>query len=141
MPSSEGAAALAADGVLIAHALFVGFVVLGQIAILGGLLAHRAWARGYRLRVVHLVCVLFVVVQTWLGVTCPLTTWEHELRLRAGQVGYERGFVADWLHRLIFYEFAPWVFTVVYTAFGLAVVLTWWLAPPRRRRDRSALRR
>jgi hypothetical protein len=125
-----------ADGVLVLHALFVAFVVFGQIAIVVGLLLGQRWARSFRLRLVHLVCIAFVVVQTWLGRICPLTAWENALRRHAGQAGYERGFIADWLHRLIFYDIDPWIFTLVYTLFGALVVATWILAPPRRRTRR-----
>ena len=133
MVSDPRTAALLADTLLVLHALFVGFVVLGQIAIMIGLLARWRWARDLRLRLAHLGCVLFVVIQTWLGATCPLTTWEHALRVRAGEVGYERGFVATWLYRLIYYDAAPAVFTAIYTVFGALVVLTWILGPPRPR--------
>jgi hypothetical protein len=128
-----GPAATLADLVLVVHALFVGFVVLGQIAIVAGLLAGRAWARHFGFRLAHLACVVFVVVQTWLGYTCPLTSWENALRARAGQEGYATGFVADWLRRLIFYEATPQTFVVAYTVFGLLVVGTWILGRPRRR--------
>ncbi|MFO7653226.1 MAG: DUF2784 domain-containing protein [Candidatus Krumholzibacteriia bacterium] len=124
---------LAADAILAVHALFVAFVVIGQLAILIGLLARRRWARNFRFRVVHLACVLYVTVQTWLGITCPLTTWENALRATAGERGYEYGFIAGWLDRLIFYQAEPWVFTLLYSLFGVAVVVTWIAAPPRRR--------
>jgi hypothetical protein len=133
MATDPQGAALLADAVLVLHALFVGFVVLGQIAIVVGLLARRRWARALPLRLCHLGCVLFVVVQTWLGLTCPLTTWEHELRVQAGEAGYERGFIATWLYRLIYYDAEPSVFATIYTVFGAIVVLTWILGPPRRR--------
>ena len=129
----RGLTILLADLLLVTHALFIAFVVLGQAAILVGLLTGRAWVRDFRLRLIHLVCVLFVVVQTWLGVTCPLTIWEHDLRIRAGQTGYELGFVATWLRRLVFYDAEPWVFTLVYSLFGLVVVATWVFGRPRRR--------
>ena len=38
-------------------------------------------------------------------------------------------FPAIWLHDLIFLEFPPWVFTLGYTVFGLAVLGTLWLSP------------
>jgi hypothetical protein len=131
--AERGLTILLADLLLVTHALFIAFVVLGQIAILVGLLTGRAWARDLRLRLIHLVCVLFVVLQTWLGMTCPLTIGEHDLRIRAGQTGYELGFVATWLQRLVFYDAEPWVFNLVYSLFGLVVVATWVFGRPRRR--------
>ncbi|MCY3731194.1 MAG: DUF2784 domain-containing protein, partial [Rhodospirillaceae bacterium] len=61
------------------------------------------------------------------GRLCPLTVWENELRRRAGQLDYQAGFVQHWLHRVLFFEAEPWVFTAIYTAFGALVVLVWFL--------------
>jgi hypothetical protein len=88
--------------------------------------------RDLRFRVAHLVAIGVVVAQAWLGVLCPLTTLENALRRRAGQAEYAESFIGHWLHRLIFYEAEPWIFTVVYTAFAALVVLTWALGAPRR---------
>ena len=42
---------------------------------------------------------------------------------RAGRAGQLSGdFLGYWVHRLIFYRAEPWVFTVGYVVFGLAVV-------------------
>jgi len=73
----------------------------------------------------------------WLGWLCPLTTWESRLRRLAGEAGYRQGFIADWLQRLLYYDAAPWVFTLVYTLFGLLTVAVW-LALLRRRRQPRA---
>ena len=43
-------------------------------------------------------------------------------------------FIAYWLHRLIFFQADPWVFTICYTAFGLLVAATLIFCPPRWRR-------
>ena len=123
-----------ADLVLLVHALFVGFVVLGFGAILVGLVRRQPWARSPLLRYAHLAAIAVVVVQSWFGVACPLTTLETALRVRAGQTGYDQSFIQDWLWRVLFYEAESWVFTTVYTVFGAAVVLVWWFAPPTRRR-------
>jgi hypothetical protein len=34
---------------------------------------------------------------------------------------------------LLFYSFPEWMFTTAYMLFALAVALTFWLVPPRRR--------
>ena len=49
----------------------------------------------------------------------------------AGEGGYTGDFIGHWAHRLIFYEAEPWVFTVLYVSFGLAVLAAFVLAPPR----------
>lgn len=125
---------LLADGVLVAHALFVAFVVLGQLLILVGLWRHWTWARNFRFRVTHLGAIGIVVGQAWLGVLCPLTTLENALRHRAGESGYAGSFIQHWLHRIIFYDADGWVFTAVYTLFALVVALTWFFGRPLRRK-------
>ena len=124
----------AADGLLIIHALFIIFVVLGLVVILAGVVRHWTWIRNPWFRGLHLISIAVVVLQAWFGRACPLTVWEAQLRRLAGQSFYEGSFVQYWLHRLIFYEAPGWVFVLVYTVFGAAVLATYLLAPPRRRR-------
>ncbi|MGQ0657531.1 MAG: DUF2784 domain-containing protein, partial [Chromatiales bacterium] len=75
---------------------------------------------------------LFVVAEAWLGMICPLTVLEDQLRRLAGEAGYSGSFIADWLHRLIFFDAPLWVFAVCYSVFALLVIGAWILAPPRR---------
>lgn len=124
---------LLADFVLVVHALFVLFVVLGQILILIGLWRRWLWVRQRSLRQLHLLAIAVVVLQSWLGVLCPLTAIENELRIRAGDAPYAGSFIHYWLHRILFYDAEPWVFTVIYTLFGGIVALTWMLARPGQR--------
>lgn len=123
-----------ADLVLVVHALFVVFVVAGFVLILAGLARGWPWVREPAFRYAHLGAIGVVVLQSWLGVECPLTTLEVALRVRAGQAGYAQSFIQDWLYRLLYYQAETWVFTLVYTLFGGAVALVWWFAPPVRRR-------
>lgn len=123
-----------ADLVVTSHVAYVAFVVLGIVAIWYGIIQKREWARSRALRYTHLAMILIVVVEAWIGMTCPLTIWEQWLRTRAGQAAYQGDFIANWLHEMLFFEASPWVFTVAYTAFGLLVVATFLVAPPRPRR-------
>jgi hypothetical protein len=127
--------AIAADVVLAAHALVVLFVVLGAVAIGVGGLAGWSWIRHRGFRVAHVVCIAVVVLQSWLGAICPLTTLEMTLRRRAGEPSYGESFVAHWLGRLVYHEAPAWVFVAAYTVFGAAVVACWrWVRPyPARR--------
>jgi hypothetical protein len=128
-----------ADLVLVAHALFVGFVVIGFGLTLLGLARGWRWVRRPAFRYAHLAAIGVVVLQVWFSLECPLTTLESALRVRAGQAGYGTSFIQDWLYQLLYYQADTWVFTLVYSLFGVAVVLVWWLAPPVRqqpRRDR-----
>lgn len=125
---------LAADAVLVLHASFVAFVVIGQLLIVAGLLAGQAWVRHFGFRLAHTLAIGIVVLQAWLGVLCPLTVLENGLRARAGLAGYPDSFVSFWLHRLIFFDAPSWVFTLAYSLFGLSVLAAWYWGPPRRAR-------
>ena len=124
---------LAADAVLLLHVLFVVFVVAGLVRILAGRLMSWAWVRNWWFRVTHLAAIGVVVLQSWLGVICPLTKLEMALRDRAGDTTYAGGFVSHWLETILYYRAPAWVFAVVYTAFGALVLLSWFWVPPRRR--------
>lgn len=122
---------LHADFILVVHALYVAFVVIGLVLIVVGVFRNWPWIRNAWFRTLHLLAIGIVVVQTWLGKHCPLTVWESRLRRAADEAGYTGSFVQHWLHNLLFCDFAPWVFTLAYTLFGIMVALTWALAPPR----------
>ena len=120
------------------HALFIVFVVVGFAIILAGIANGWSWTRNIWFRALHLAAIAIVVLQAWLGWRCPLTVWEAALRRRAFQEPQEGSFVQYWLQRLIFYEAEPWVFVVAYSAFGVAVLLAYIVAPPRWPRGRSS---
>jgi hypothetical protein len=123
---------VAADAILVAHVAFVAFVVLGLVAVYVGRWRGWGWVRDVRFRLLHLLAIGFVVVQSWFGAICPLTTWEHRLREAAGGPTYEGAFIAYWLHAILYIDAPDWVFVVAYTGFGCLVVASWFLVPPRR---------
>ena len=122
---------LVADAILVTHVLFVAFVVLGLILIFVGKFLSWTWVRNPWFRVTHLLAIGVVVLQAWLGVICPLTIWEMELRSKAGKTIYEGSFIAHWLNELLYYQAPWWVFVVCYTAFGGVVLASWFLVRPR----------
>lgn len=126
---------IAADVVVIVHMLYVLVVVFGLPLIWLGIALGHQWVRNIWLRGIHLAMILIVVGEAWAGITCPLTTWEHTLREWAGQESYRGAFVANLVHDLLFYEAEPWVFTLIYTVFGLLVIGSFLAAPPRRSRS------
>lgn len=122
-----------ADAILVVHAAFVLFVVLGLPATwigiaLGKPFAFNPWFRG-----MHLAAIGFVVIETLLGYMCPLTTWEAALR---GDTSGE-GFIQRLIHAWLFWRAPPWVFATAYVAFGALVAATWWRWPPTRGRAPS----
>lgn len=126
---------IAADLLLLTHVLFVAFVVIGLVLILVGKFRHWSWVRNPWFRLVHVGSIGIVVLQSWLGVICPLTTWEMTLRERAGDTVYAGSFIAHWLEAILYYQAPPWVFVVAYTTFGALVVISWFWIHPRRFRE------
>jgi hypothetical protein len=91
---------LLADAVVLVHALFVAFVVLG------GLLAFRwpriAWAQ--------LACAAYGLLIELVGWVCPLTPLENRFRALAGDGTYEGGFIRHYLIPLLYPEpFPSWL--------------------------------
>ncbi|MBI4195145.1 MAG: DUF2784 domain-containing protein [Betaproteobacteria bacterium] len=119
---------LLADVVLIVHFAFVSFVVGGLAAIWIGAGLGWTWARNFWFRVAHLAAIVFVAGEALVGAWCPLTVWEAQLRGAAA----DKGFIAQWIHRVLFYDFPEWVFTAAYVLFALVVAACWWFVPPER---------
>ena len=122
---------LFADLMLILHASFVVFVVGGQAVILAGWFKNWQKTRNLWFRLLHLMAISVVVMESWVGVPCPLTIWEAQLRHLAGQPVYELSFIAEWTSYFLFYTAPAWVFTSIYTLFGSVVLLTLIVYPPR----------
>lgn len=76
-----------ADLVVVAHFLFVVFVVFGGLLVL----------RWPKLAYVHLPVAAYGVLIEFVGWVCPLTPLEKRLRESAGQQGYEGGFVEHYI--------------------------------------------
>jgi hypothetical protein len=122
---------LLADVVVAVHVAYVAFVVVGQVLILAGVARGWGWVRNPWFRLAHLAAILVVAAEALLGIACPLTVWEHRLRVLGGQAAGGGTFIGNLLHELIFFDFPPWVFTTAYVAFALLVLVTLLLAPPR----------
>lgn len=126
-----------ADVILIAHVLYVSVVVFSVPLILIGAWRHWGWVHNFWFRAVHLLMILIVVAESFLGISCPLTVWESALRRSSAQQAYQGDFIATWLDRLMFYHFPHWVFTAAYTIFGLLVFSLFFIVPVKRRSRRA----
>jgi hypothetical protein len=121
-----------ADLLLIVHVMLVAFVILGLVVIIAGYLFQWQWVRHFWFRLSHLIVIGIVVLQSWLGVICPLTSWEMALRERAGDAAYEGSFIQHWLQSILYFSAPDWVFILGYSVFGALVLSSWFLVRPRR---------
>lgn len=122
-----------ADVVLVVHAAFVAFVVVGLVLIWVGWFRGWAFVRNFWFRVAHLAAIGVVAAESLTGFVCPLTSWEDRLRLLAGgEQRYQESFVQHWLQPLIFFDIDDLTFRIIYVVFFLTVALSLWLVPPRK---------
>ncbi|WP_137939899.1 DUF2784 domain-containing protein [Chitinivorax sp. B] len=124
---------LLADIVLIVHVAVVLFIVGGLVLIVIGNQLAWSWVNSWWFRVSHLLAIAMVVVESWLGIACPLTVLEWQLRANTGLTPTSDSFIAYWLRRILFYDAPPWAFLVAYTLFGVLVIVAWRVYPPVRR--------
>jgi hypothetical protein len=101
------------------------------VLIFVGKACRWSWVRNPWFRVMHLLAIGVVIVQSWFSVICPLTTFEMVLRSRAGDTQYTGSFISHWLEVILYYQAPAWVFAVCYTAFGAVVVGSWFWVRPR----------
>lgn len=137
MELSAPAAALLADAVVTVHLLYVLFAVGGELLILTGAAFRRRFIRNRTFRILHLASVVLVAVEALAGAVCPLTEWEYRLRTAAGQrAEADITFVGRLIRLIIFYDFPPLFFTLLYVGFALLVAVTFLLVPPRNKDHR-----
>jgi len=122
-----------ADAILIVHFAFIAFVVGGEACIVVGHFRGWCWVHNVSFRILHLIAILFVAAQDWVSQICPLTSWENALRGMAGEHSYTETFIEHWVSNLVYIEAPGWVFTAMYSAFLVLVVMSWVWVKPRRR--------
>jgi len=88
----------AADAVVVIHALFIVFTVLGGLLVL----------RWHWVAFLHIPAAAWgVIVQVAVGGQCPLTPLENYFRDRGGQAGYGESFIDHYLTSLIYVSDPP----------------------------------
>ncbi len=129
--------ALLADIIVVVHFLYVLFAVGGLVVILVGALRRWALARNALFRTIHLAAVGLVTIEAALGIDCPLTVWEFDLRQLAGQlVETNVSFVARLARLIVFYDLPHWFFTALHITFGVLVIVVYVVIRPGGKRDR-----
>ena len=112
-----------ADLILVVHFCIAGFITAGFVLIPLGAVVGWRWVRNRHLRLLHVCMIAIVALESLAGMACPLTVWEA--MLRGGTVG-ETGFIG----RLLYWDFPPTAFTLLYVALVLLAAWLWRRVPP-----------
>lgn len=132
LPLTAEQARWAADALLVLHALFIVWVMVGGFVVL-------RWPKSILL---HLPAVAWAVWISVSGGICPLTPWEWQLREQAGQGGFEGGFIEHYLLAWIYPEGLTRGLQFALAAFVLGVnALAYGLCWRRWRRSHGGARR
>ena len=129
-----------ADAVVCLHVAYVGYVVLGQLAIIIAAPFRQQWARNPWFRYTHLLAIGIVVFEVAMGWRCPLTTWEEQLRVLAGQgLSGADSFMGRLMRDILFYELPEIFFNTLHVAMGVVVLQGILMYPPRRFRYNTSM--
>ncbi len=104
---------LLADAVVLVHAAFVVFVILGGFFTL----------RWRRIVWAHIPAAIWGVLIEYAGWICPLTPLEHLLRARAGEAAYSGDFIDHYVLRVLYPSGLTPRVQVVLGSFALVVNL------------------
>jgi hypothetical protein len=124
---------LLADVVVTLHLAYVAYVVVGQVLIVIAAPFRWQWARNPWFRLTHLLAIAIVAYEAIMGIRCPLTVWEEQLRELAGQP-FDSGqtFLGRLFHDLLFYEGLPDIFfNTLYISMFVVVLQGIIMYPPR----------
>jgi hypothetical protein len=122
-----------ADVIVIIHLGYVIYVILGFILIVIGIILRWKWIRNLPFRISHLLAIVGVACEALLGVNCPLTVLEFKLRYATNLSEEKVSFIGTMIDSLLYYNAPGWLFTIIYAAFAILVVITFIIAPPTRR--------
>jgi hypothetical protein len=122
-----------ADFVVFIHVLYVGYVVVGQLAIIVGAGLKRQCARNPWFRFSHLTAIAIVAWEALNDIRCPITIWEEKLRALAGQdMNIGQSFMGRMFHDLLFWNDVPEIFfNTLHVAMFVVVVQGLIMYPPR----------
>lgn len=116
------------------HLGYVVFVVVGQLLIWIGWAWGWKWIRNRTFRVLHLLAMAIVAFEQAMSLRCPLSVWEQDLRMMAGEKGTSETFLGRLFQSVLFYELPTETFAWIYYSMTVLIVATLILCPPQFRR-------
>ena len=115
-----------ADLVLILHFSIVIFITLGFFLVPIGCKFNWLWVKNLKLRVCHCGMISFVTIESLLGITCPLTSFEKSLR----KTNETTSFIPYWINQIIYWDLPSEFFIILYCLVLAWTFLMWRLFPP-----------
>jgi hypothetical protein len=115
------------------HVAYVGYIVVGQMLIVIGSGVGWQWVRNPWFRFSHLIMMGIVCVEEMMGWRCPLTIWENDLRILAGQTVAQGSFMGRFLHDLLYVNdvLPEKAIQILHLCFGVIVLQALIMCPPR----------
>lgn len=117
---------LIADIVLFFHFCIVVFITFGFVLIPIGYNFNWIWIKNKKLRLLHFGMMIFVTFETILGLSCPLTVLENNLR----GINENQLFLSRWITEVIYWDFPSEFFLILYCLCLGWTFLIWKKYPP-----------
>ena len=115
-----------ADIVLVFHFAIVIFITFGFFLIPIGYKSNWLWVKNLKLRICHCAMMVFVTLEAFLGITCPLTSLENSLR----GINETTSFISYWINQIIYWDLPSQFFIILYCAVLIWTFLLWKFFPP-----------
>ena len=117
---------LIADFILLFHFCIVIFISFGFILIPVGYSFDWIWIKKRYLRLLHAGMMSFITFETLLGMICPLTIIENNLR----GINENHSFISMWVSEIIYWNLPSKFFVILYCILLLWTFLMWKIYPP-----------
>ena len=116
-----------ADFILIVHVLLIIFIVSFFFLIPIGYKLNWSFIKNRKIRYIHIILMLIVTLETFFGITCPLTYLENFFSKKTGN----DTFIFYWISKIIYWDLPSSFFLLLYiTCLGWTVII-WKLFPPK----------
>jgi hypothetical protein len=108
------------------HFAIVFFIASGFFLIPIGYKFSWIWVKNLKLRTCHCGMMIFVTLETLLGITCPLTLIENNLR----EINESTSFISYWIFQIIYWDLPSQFFIILYCVVLVWTFLLWKFFPP-----------
>ena len=121
---------ITADLVLIIHFIIVVFISSLFLLIPMGYQFYWKWVKKLKLRLIHLGLMTLITIETIIGITCPLTVIENNLR----GIYISNSFFSSLVSKIIFWELPRLFFLILYILCLFWTIFIWFRFPPEKKK-------